>query len=181
MFLKGNDSHDYKFSAAVLEDYRRLSPSWRERHLAASVFWLNGSGAPDNDLVHRARQALGAWVVRELGMTVKTYLLSFPERLARSVLGLGAGVAREVGEVALPEGVRRGQLYQNLVDPTLRNSSNRLEVYKVFTATRKRCQPISSPGGPQVTRSKCLASSLFARRPSGSSRLWPTSAGWAGT
>jgi hypothetical protein len=58
VFLKGNDSHDYKFSAAVLEDYDRLSPSWRERHLAASVFWLNGSGAPDNQLVHRARRAL---------------------------------------------------------------------------------------------------------------------------
>ena len=45
---------------------------------------------------------------------------SFPERLARSVLGLGAGVAREVGEVALPEGIRRSQLYQNLVESTLR-------------------------------------------------------------
>ena len=53
-------------------------------------------------------------------MTVKSYLLSVPERLARSVLGLGAGVAREVGEVALPEGIRRSQLYQNLVDATLR-------------------------------------------------------------
>jgi len=53
-------------------------------------------------------------------MTVKSYLLSVPERLARSVLGLGAGMAREVGEVALPEGIRRSQLYQNLVDATLR-------------------------------------------------------------
>ncbi len=53
-------------------------------------------------------------------MTVKTYLLSVPERLARSVLGLGAGAAREVGEVALPEGIRRSRLYQNLVDTTLR-------------------------------------------------------------
>ena len=53
-------------------------------------------------------------------MNVKTYLLSFPERLARSVLGLGAGAAREVGEVALPEGIRRSRLYQNLVDTTLR-------------------------------------------------------------
>ena len=58
VFLKGRDSHDYKFSAAVLEDYDRLSPSWRDRYLAASVFWLNGLGAPDNDLVLRARQAL---------------------------------------------------------------------------------------------------------------------------
>lgn len=53
-------------------------------------------------------------------MTVKTYLLSFPERVVRSALGLGAGVAREVGEVALPDGLRHSQLYQNLVDTTLR-------------------------------------------------------------
>jgi hypothetical protein len=53
-------------------------------------------------------------------MNVKRYLLSFPERLVRSALGLGAGVAREVGEVALPDGIRRSQLYQNLVDATLR-------------------------------------------------------------
>jgi hypothetical protein len=53
-------------------------------------------------------------------VTVKSYLLSFPERFLRATVGLGAGVAREVGEVALPESVRRGQLYQNLVDATLR-------------------------------------------------------------
>ncbi len=53
-------------------------------------------------------------------MTVKTYLISFPERVVRAVLGLGAGVVREVGEVALPEGVRRSQLYRNMVDTTLR-------------------------------------------------------------
>ena len=53
-------------------------------------------------------------------MTVKRYLLSVPERVVRSVLGLGAGVAREVGEVALPDGIRRSRLYQNLVDATLR-------------------------------------------------------------
>ncbi len=73
VFLKGNDSHDYKFSAAVLEDYHRISPSWRDRYLAGSVYWLNGLGAPDNDLVLRAREALtravssqapSAWAVR---------------------------------------------------------------------------------------------------------------------
>jgi hypothetical protein len=53
-------------------------------------------------------------------MTVKGYLLSVPERLTRSVLGLGAGAVREVGEVALPGSVRRSHLYQNLVDATLR-------------------------------------------------------------
>ena len=50
----------------------------------------------------------------------KTYLLTVPERLLRSALGLSAGVAREVGEAALPSGVRRTQLYQNLVETTLR-------------------------------------------------------------
>ncbi len=58
VFLKGNDSHDYKYSAAVLEDYGHLSPAWRDRYLAASVYWLNGSSGPDNTLVERARQAL---------------------------------------------------------------------------------------------------------------------------
>jgi hypothetical protein len=53
-------------------------------------------------------------------MTVKAYLLSVPERVLRAAVGLGAGMAREVGQVALPEGVRRSQLYQNLVDTTLR-------------------------------------------------------------
>ena len=51
---------------------------------------------------------------------ITTYLLSLPERLLRSGLGLGAGVAREIGEVVLPDGVRRSRLYQNLVDTTLR-------------------------------------------------------------
>jgi hypothetical protein len=50
---------------------------------------------------------------------MKAYLLSLPERVVRSVLGLGAGVAREVGEVAVPAAIRRGRLYQNLVDATL--------------------------------------------------------------
>jgi hypothetical protein len=51
---------------------------------------------------------------------IRDYLLSLPERLVRSTLGLGAGVAREVGEIALPDGIRQSQLYQNLVDTTLR-------------------------------------------------------------
>ncbi len=50
----------------------------------------------------------------------RSYLLSLPERLVRSVVALGAGLTREVGEVALPDAVRQGQLYQNLVETTLR-------------------------------------------------------------
>lgn len=53
-------------------------------------------------------------------MKTSRYLLTVPERLVRSVLGLGAGIAREVGEIALPDAVRRTQLYSNMVDTTLR-------------------------------------------------------------
>lgn len=53
-------------------------------------------------------------------MSVKTYLLSFPERVIRSALGVTAGMTREVAEVAIPGSVRRSRLYQNLVDTTLR-------------------------------------------------------------
>ena len=53
-------------------------------------------------------------------MSIRSYLLSLPERLIRSTVGLGAGVAREVGDVALPKSIRNSQLYQNLVDATLR-------------------------------------------------------------
>ena len=58
IFLKGTDSHDYKFSSAVLEDYSFIAPAWRDRFLAASLFWLKGSGAPDSGLVKRTRAAL---------------------------------------------------------------------------------------------------------------------------
>jgi hypothetical protein len=60
IFLKGNNAHDYKFSAAVLEDYERLSPPWRDRLLAASAFYFRGSGEADNELVKRTRAALAA-------------------------------------------------------------------------------------------------------------------------
>ena len=60
VFLKGNNAHDYKFSSAVLEDYYHVSPTWRNRYLAASVFNLRGSQQPDNQLVERTRAALKA-------------------------------------------------------------------------------------------------------------------------
>lgn len=58
VYFKGRDSHDYKFSAAVLEDYQALSPKWRDRYLAATVFNLPGTGLKDNPLVMRTREAL---------------------------------------------------------------------------------------------------------------------------
>lgn len=60
IFLKGTNAHDYKFSSAVLEDHQHVSPAWRDRFLAASVFNLRGSGGPDNELVRRTRAALRA-------------------------------------------------------------------------------------------------------------------------
>jgi hypothetical protein len=60
VFAKGNNSHDYKYSSAVLEDYHHLSPKWRDRYLASSMFYLKGTGARDNDLVKRTRAALTA-------------------------------------------------------------------------------------------------------------------------
>jgi len=58
IFRKGTDSHDYKFSSAVLEDYAHVSREWRDRYLAASVYWLKGSGDRDSRLVQRTQAAL---------------------------------------------------------------------------------------------------------------------------
>jgi hypothetical protein len=58
VFLHGTDSHDYKFSSAVLEDYYHMSPEWRDRYLATAVFRLRGSGEPRNPIVERTRVAL---------------------------------------------------------------------------------------------------------------------------
>ena len=59
VFLKGTNSHDYKYSSALLEDWSRLSSPWRERYLASGMYLLRGSGAPDNKLVARVRAAIG--------------------------------------------------------------------------------------------------------------------------
>lgn len=60
LFAKGRDSHDYKFTSAVWEEYQTLSPGVREPYLAASVFNLKGTQDTDNDLVQRIRSALGS-------------------------------------------------------------------------------------------------------------------------
>jgi hypothetical protein len=51
---------------------------------------------------------------------VADYLLSVPERILRSATALAGGLAREIGDVALPGFVRRTRLYRSLVDSTLR-------------------------------------------------------------
>lgn len=59
IFLKGTDSHDYKFSSAALEDFYNIAPEFRNRYLATSVFNLKGTGHKDNKLVDKIRGALG--------------------------------------------------------------------------------------------------------------------------
>jgi hypothetical protein len=53
-------------------------------------------------------------------MPSRAYLLSLPERVIRSALGFSAGLLREIGEVVVPQSVRRSQLYKSLVETTLR-------------------------------------------------------------
>lgn len=57
-FLKGNDSHDYKYSSAALEDYYAVSPELRNRYLAAATYLLPGKNDRNNTLVNRVREAL---------------------------------------------------------------------------------------------------------------------------
>lgn len=59
IFLKGTDSHDYKFSSAALEDHAKVSPHFRALFLASSFYYLKTPGDPDNQLVKRMRAALG--------------------------------------------------------------------------------------------------------------------------
>jgi hypothetical protein len=58
VFLKGSDSHDYKFSSAILEDYQHVSPNWRNQYMAACTFKLKSSRDKDTSLIARTREAL---------------------------------------------------------------------------------------------------------------------------
>ena len=58
IFLKGTNSHDYKYSSAVLEDYQHVSQPLRAGFIAASTFLLRGSRDKDSDLPKRTRAAL---------------------------------------------------------------------------------------------------------------------------
>lgn len=58
IFTRGNNSHDYKFSSAVLEDFYHTTPAWRNRFLASGMFNLKGSAGQDTDLYRRTRAVL---------------------------------------------------------------------------------------------------------------------------
>ena len=53
-----NDTHEYKFLAAILEDAGWVSPQWRPHLLAASVHYFHGDRSPDNTIIQQARDAL---------------------------------------------------------------------------------------------------------------------------
>jgi hypothetical protein len=58
IFTKGVNAHDYKFSCAMLEDYFKVSPAWRNQFLSTGIFYFKGTGDKDNPLVQRTREAM---------------------------------------------------------------------------------------------------------------------------
>src|SRR5687768_12617794 len=59
---------------------------------------------------------MNSWLQEKLD----PYLVSMPERALRSLAGLSAGLLHEISEITMPRVIRRGRLYQNLVEATLR-------------------------------------------------------------
>ena len=55
---KGTDAHDYKYAAAIFEDYRLVSSPWRPHMLATAVYNLRGREEPDSKVVLQAREVL---------------------------------------------------------------------------------------------------------------------------
>jgi hypothetical protein len=61
IFHKGRDSHDYKYGAALWEEFLwSTEPKWRNHLVAASMFNFPGAKTPDSPLMIRARDALAA-------------------------------------------------------------------------------------------------------------------------
>ena len=59
IFHKGRDSHDYKYGAAVLEEFLwSTEPKWRSKIAAAATAYLPGAKTPDSPLMKRAREAV---------------------------------------------------------------------------------------------------------------------------
>jgi hypothetical protein len=58
VFSKGNDSHDYKFSSAILEDYSNVTPAYRNLYLSGCAQLLHGDSAPDTKFFQQVRDLL---------------------------------------------------------------------------------------------------------------------------
>ena len=109
-------------------------------------------------------------------MALKRYLFTLPERLVRSIVGLGAGVAREVGDLALPQSVRQSRLYQTWSTRRCASSSSKWVKSRASTSPTRSSPMISWRAAPSATPSKRLASSPFAPRRYGCWPLWRTCA-----
>jgi hypothetical protein len=53
VFLKGTDSHDYKFSSAAIEDAMSISPRWRSHYLAGCSHLLHGASEKTTPLAQK--------------------------------------------------------------------------------------------------------------------------------
>ncbi len=58
LFRKIEESHHFKFAAAVFEDLYLVDPAWRPHMLATAAYYLRGTQDPDSEVVERARDAL---------------------------------------------------------------------------------------------------------------------------
>jgi hypothetical protein len=65
IFHKGRDSHDYKYGAALWEEFLwSTDPRWRGPIVAAAMFNLPGAKTPDSPLMTRAQDALATVMAR---------------------------------------------------------------------------------------------------------------------
>lgn len=60
VITRAAEAHDYKYPAAIFEDYALVAREWRPHMLAAAVYYLHGSAAPESPVMQRARAAIGA-------------------------------------------------------------------------------------------------------------------------
>lgn len=60
LFAKARESHDFKYAAAIFEDFSLVAPAWRPHMLATATYYLRGSSAPNSEVVERARNVLEA-------------------------------------------------------------------------------------------------------------------------
>jgi hypothetical protein len=59
IFHKGAESHQYKYGAAMAEEFLwSTEPKWRSQIAATSMFYLPGANTPDSPLMKRAREAV---------------------------------------------------------------------------------------------------------------------------
>jgi hypothetical protein len=89
------------------------------------IGFLEGIGLNDESFANASRhdgEQLQVTIRESMSAAGKSwaaFVLSLPERVVRSATALAAGLAREIGNVALPRAVRRMHLYRLMVENTL--------------------------------------------------------------